>query len=173
MYCPKCGTENIEDARFCRGCGVDLGPVSQALAGKTPEGRVSKREAEDWRPKHRKGKGAPRIDKAITSTFTGLAFLIIALILSRTPMGRVWWFWMLIPAFTMIGGGVAEYIRYQHSGEREPDRPEGEARPAAVPPARVSALPPRNTSEMVPPPSVTEGTTRHLGIKAERPAKDT
>jgi len=35
----------------------------------------------------------------------------------------------------------------------------------------VSALPPRNTSEMVPPPSVTEGTTRHLGIRAEAPAR--
>ena len=173
MYCPKCGTENIEDARFCRGCGVDLGPVSQALTGKTPEGRTLKHEAEEWRSRHRKGRSAPRVDKAITSAFTGLAFLIIAVILSETPMGRFWWFWLLIPAFTMIGGGIAEYVRYKHSRDRELSSPEDESRPAAtVPPARVSALPPRNTSEIVPPPSVTEGTTRHLGIKAERPAKD-
>jgi hypothetical protein len=32
----------------------------------------------------------------------------------------------------------------------------------------VSALPPRNTSELVPqPPSVTEGTTRHLDLSGE------
>ncbi|HKQ52109.1 MAG TPA: hypothetical protein VJT74_07060, partial [Pyrinomonadaceae bacterium] len=138
---------------------------------KVPEGRVSKREAEDRHPRQRKGRGTPRVDKAITTAFTGLAFLIIAIILSETPMGRFWWFWLLIPAFTMIGGGLAEYIRYKHSRDKEQDLPDVESRPA-VPPARVSALPPRNTSEMVPPPSVTEGTTRHLGIKAERPAKD-
>jgi hypothetical protein len=32
----------------------------------------------------------------------------------------------------------------------------------------VSALPPRDTGEMSPPPSVTEGTTRHLGVPVER-----
>jgi hypothetical protein len=90
------------------------------------------------------------------------------------PAGKIWWFWMLIPAFTTLGGGVAEYVRYKHSKGEELKLPGSEAR-AAVPPARVSALPPRNTSEMVPPPSVTEGTTRHLGAqarRAERPAKD-
>lgn len=177
MYCPKCGTENIEGANFCRGCGADLAPVSQALSGRVPERRSASHDPEgrsrDRHERHKRRGKEPRIDKAITSAFTGLAFLVVAIILSRTPMGRAWWYWLLIPAITMIGGSIAEYVRFKHGRDREPSSPEVEPRPAAVPPARVSALPPRNTSEMAPPPSVTEGTTRHLNVKAEAPKRDT
>ena len=31
MFCPKCATENHEQTRFCRGCGMDLETVSRAL----------------------------------------------------------------------------------------------------------------------------------------------
>ena len=37
MYCPKCGSQNIENAQFCRACGTNLSSVSQALEGKLPE----------------------------------------------------------------------------------------------------------------------------------------
>ena len=96
----------------------------------------------------------------------------------------MWWFWLLIPAFSMLGGGFAEYARFKHSKSEEDKLPGHESRPAmSPPPARISALPPRNTSELVPPPSITEGTTRHLdlspeaptrniGITIEKPAKD-
>lgn len=33
MYCPKCASDNHSDQNFCRGCGLDLAPVSKALAG--------------------------------------------------------------------------------------------------------------------------------------------
>ena len=185
MYCPKCGTENIEEARFCRGCGADIGLVSQALSGHLPEKRSAGHDLEESSHgrygRHQRRQREPRIDKAITNIFTGIGFILVAsMVYVFAPAGKIWWFWMLIPAFTMLGGGIAEYVRYKHSRGGELSSPEGESRPAAVPPARVSALPPRNTSEMVPPPSVTEGTTRHLGVRAdaparraERPAKDT
>lgn len=176
MYCPKCGTENIEDARFCRGCGVDIGMVSQALNGHLPEKRSSGHDLEEPAPRgherHRRREKEPRIDKAITNIFTGIGFLLVAsMVYVFAPAGKIWWFWMLIPAFTTLGGGVAEYVRYKYSRDREQIRAEEEPSRVAVPPARVSALPPRDTSRIVPPPSVTEGTTRHLGIKTEAPAR--
>jgi hypothetical protein len=180
MYCPKCGTENIEEANFCRGCGADLAPVSQALSGRVPERRSASHDLEDRsRDRHeRRNRGAkePRIDKAITNIFTGIGFLLVAIMVYFFgPGGKAWWWTMLIPGFTTLGGGIAEYVRYkQLKGEEQ--KPPGTSEPraaAAVPPARVSALPPRNTSEMVPPPSVTEGTTRHLNIKADAPRRDT
>ncbi|HJU56286.1 MAG TPA: zinc ribbon domain-containing protein [Pyrinomonadaceae bacterium] len=178
MYCPSCGTDNIKDANFCRGCGADLAPVSQALSGNVPGKRTAAQDLEvhpyeDYK-RHKRGGKEPRIDKAIPNIFTGIGFILVAAMVYRfAPAGKIWWFWMLIPAFTMLGGGIAEYVRYKHYHKgKEPELPASQAR-AAVPPARVSALPPRDTSEMVPPPSVTEGTTRHLNVKAEAPPRDT
>ncbi len=36
MYCPKCGTNNIDNASFCRACGTNLSLVPQALTGHLP-----------------------------------------------------------------------------------------------------------------------------------------
>ena len=37
MFCPACGIENSgDDRRFCRSCGTDLRPVSQALSQSLP-----------------------------------------------------------------------------------------------------------------------------------------
>jgi hypothetical protein len=103
----------------------------------------------------------------------GIAFLLVAFsVMKFAPGGRMWWFWMLIPAFTMLGGGVAEYVRVKQSKSEESKLPGMESRPFMPPmSARLSALPPRNTSELVQPPSVTENTTRHLDQSPEAPTR--
>jgi hypothetical protein len=174
MFCPKCGAQNIEDAQFCRGCGENISLVPQALSGHLPERRAVGHDAEGH-PYDEAGRrierksNPPRLDKAIKSAFVGLAFLTIAIIMGLSSnTRRDWWYWLLIPAFAMIGGGVAEYIRLRHaSGTKKQLEPENQTR--AVPPARISALPPRNTAELVQPPSITENTTRHLDMKREAP----
>jgi hypothetical protein len=105
------------------------------------------------------------LDNAFRNAFMGLGFVFVALALSFSAVGRGWWFWMLIPAFSMMGTGIAQYIRYQ-------DQQKKSLRPGFVPPSlqpqpSTAALPKRNTGELIaPPPSVTEGTTRHLGAEA-------
>jgi hypothetical protein len=180
MYCPSCGTQNIENAQFCRGCGENISLVPQALAGQMPENRAIGYDVEG-QPYDASGRRThtprvPRLDKAISSSFIGLAFLLISIILLFK--NQDWWFWMLIPAFSLIGGGIAEYVRYKQAEQgakvgggaaaAPPPLPPRQAKVSAVsPPPRASALPNRNTAELVPPPSITEGTTRHLDIKAE------
>ncbi len=96
----------------------------------------------------------------------GIAFLFVAMALSFSRMGTGWWFWMLIPAFSMMGTGIAQYIRLKEN-EKRLLRPGSFAQPSIQAPPRVPAFPVRNTGELVaPPPSVTEGTTRHLGAEA-------
>ncbi|MEK6325251.1 MAG: zinc ribbon domain-containing protein [Acidobacteriota bacterium] len=34
MYCPRCAAQNLDGAKFCRGCGTDLETVALALADK-------------------------------------------------------------------------------------------------------------------------------------------
>jgi hypothetical protein len=76
---------------------------------------------------------------------------------------------MLIPAFSMLGGGVSEYMRGKNAQKALLQQPAG-AQVAAARSTYMNEMPPRSTSELMPPPpSVTEGTTRHLG--AEGPTK--
>lgn len=169
MFCPKCATQNNEGARFCRSCGSDISLVPQAMTGQIQD--LTANEIEDTRESRRRRKRdrPPSFERGIKSLFMGLGFLFVALALSRSHEGFGWWYWMLIPAFSMIGGGVAEYIRSRNAQKELP----GQSSPieTAIPHApQAKVLPPRNTSELVhQPTSVTEGTTRHLG--AEGPTK--
>jgi hypothetical protein len=119
-------------------------------------------------------KGEPSLEKAIKNIFTGIAFLLVTIVLAFTPMGRAWWFWMLIPAFATLGGGVAEWLRLKQAETRAlpPDSTRGAiiatpARGVELPRRNAAELPRRSTAELImQPPSVTEGTTRHLSDEA-------
>jgi hypothetical protein len=166
MYCPKCATENMNNARFCRACGADISLVPAALTGRIPPAPVTAAAAaEDDTGRHRKRrKKIASYDKAFENLGVGLAFLIISIVVALfVPSGRFWWFWLLIPTFACFGEGIGQLIRLK----RElPAATSSFAEELPASPA-VGELPPRNTSEiMAPPPSVTEGTTRHLGAEA-------
>jgi hypothetical protein len=100
------------------------------------------------------------LDSAFKNMFMGIAFLIVAIALSRT-IGQGWWFWILIPAFSMMGTGIAHFIRVRERAQMAGPQP-----PPVGPPGQPATFP-RRTDELRPPvPSVTEGTTRHLGVEA-------
>lgn len=165
MYCPNCAMSNLEGARFCRSCGADISLVPQALTGHLPESQTVATDEGG----HQGRKGGPSIDKAIRTIFMGLGFLAVAIVLGFVPMGRAWWFWMLIPAFMMLGGGVAEYMRFTYWQQEQRTLPHAPAQPmmGSAPQPRAADLPRRNTAELVmQPPSVTEGTTRLLEDEA-------
>jgi len=118
MFCPKCGTQNPETGRFCRACGTDLSTVLDALAGKQSDAMPSFGMIQPLQPmrlRDRKGKSISW-ESAIVKLFTGLAFIIISLILSFSSMGRGWWFWLLIPAFSIVGGAVAQIVQLRKTG---------------------------------------------------------
>ena len=166
MFCPKCATQNLDGASYCRSCGANISLVPNALSGQLP---LAHSEDHDFgRRGRRKGKEAT-MDHAFRSAFMGIAFLLVSIALSFSPMGRGWWFWMLIPAFSMMGSGVAQFIRAKEQQRRTLSGASFNQPAMSVsPPAERFAA--RNTGElMASPPSVTEGTTRHLG--AEAPTK--
>lgn len=163
MFCPKCATQNLEGASFCRVCGANISLVPQAISGQLPAADSAACVDLGVRKRRRR---EVSLDNAFRSAFMGLGFLFVAIALAFSRMGTGWWFWMLIPAFSMMGTGVAQYIRLKEQQKRTlPMNPPMQQ--AFQPPPRVNAFPPRNTGELVPPPpSVTEGTTRHLGAEA-------
>jgi hypothetical protein len=161
MFCPKCATQNLEGASFCRGCGANISLVPQALTG--PVVQPPPAEIDDFharRGKRRRDREAT-LDRSFKNIFMGFAFLVIAIALSRT-IGAGWWFWMLLPAFSMMGTGLAQYIRV-----KERTRRESLMGPQQPPLGQTFPPPSRPPGELrAPVASVTEGTTRHLGVEA-------
>lgn len=181
MFCPKCGTRNPETGKFCRSCGTDLSPVSDALAGKKSNKMQGFGMIEPIQPigiKNHKGKPVS-LESAFGKIFMGLAFFAVSIILAVTGMGKGWWFWMLIPAFGMLGSGLAHYIQLKKT-EQFQQNASSDTKPMVSEissPPQNSALPPTQTEYVAPetryktgdlaPPSVTDGTTRHLEINSE------
>ena len=170
MFCPKCATPNPDGGSFCRGCGANISLVPQALTGhlsnpqdeEVPERgrrRGRDRHGRDWYNREL------TLDQAFKKMFLGIAFLIIAIALSRTGMGSTWWFWMLLPAFSLMGTGIAQFIRVKEKEKRAELQARGAGRAFAN--GFQREIPAPRTDELRPPvPSVTEGTTRHLGVEA-------
>jgi hypothetical protein len=173
MFCPKCATPNADDARFCRSCGTDIGLVPQALSGSLAERLASADETRYGRRRRHRGDRPASIERAVKSFFMGLAFIFIAFAVREwAPAGNIWWFWMFLPAASLLADGVGTYLRLASEGKKDKQQTYVPAQTAVPPPRPASALPPLDTGEMIPPPSVTEGTTRHLGVPAERKRGD-
>jgi len=150
MYCPTCAAQNIDNAQFCRTCGADIGFLWQAMTTR----RLPEKEQQ-------------MAEKGLRYSFIGAGFLLIAIImLFAAPAPASWQlgFAMLCAAFPLLGSGVAKMLyvrRYEQrltSGSVETPKLAGQS---------VTQLPPRNTSEIAQPASITEATTKALKVPAD------
>ncbi len=168
MFCPKCGTKNPDNGKFCRKCGTDLGNVSDAISGKLSNRKSLK--------KHKKTKSG--WESAMSNLFMGIAFITVAVILGITGKGSGWWFWMFIPALGMIGAGVSKIIAIKQAEKANVSTDITDDvkqininQKTALPPKQtefVSNIPDSKyeTGDLVPP-SVVENSTRHLEMDKE------
>ncbi len=177
MYCPKCGTQNNDDAvKFCRGCGEDLQLVSHALTKRESWHMTLTRKYDDYlnskQPKAAEG--------AIFGGVMGVLFLIVGLVnlIEKSFDGFVWL--MLLSGGGMLILSIPEFRRYKRSlskqSREEKVKPRIKGDLSIYQPSRLSArepaevLPAKMTDELltsnlhrgVAPPSVTEHTTKHL-----------
>ncbi|HKR15738.1 MAG TPA: zinc-ribbon domain-containing protein [Pyrinomonadaceae bacterium] len=159
MFCPKCATQNLDGASFCRSCGANISLVPQAMTG-----QIARQSEETSVAKEEHGQRSGKeltLDAAFKNVFMGFAFLIIAIVLSRLPFGWTWWFWMLLPAFSLMGVGIAQLLRLRQRDNQHLDASSNPRSFANRPTAQPLSAP--HTDQLIPPvPSVTEGTTRHL-----------
>jgi hypothetical protein len=179
MFCPKCGTQNPETGKFCRSCGTDLGTVSDALSGKSSNQAGGLGLIDPIQPiQLRNHRGRPiNWEGAIGKIFMGMAFLIVSIILFFTGRAASWWFWMLIPAFGMLGSGLAQYVQLKKIEQRQNPSLTSQPGQNTISSPQNSALPAQQTEYIAPdshyktgdlvPPSVTDRTTRHLEINKE------
>ena len=184
MFCPKCGVKNPEAGKFCRSCGTDLSQVSDALSGKSSNEMPGFGMIQPIQPiqpvnlVNRRGRPVSW-ESMLSTLFTGLAFLIISIVLGISGMASAsrWWFWLLIPAFAMLGTGLAQYIQLKkneqkfipNSEQTESVKSFSQTHNASLPPIQTEYVAPDSrykTGDLVPP-SVAEGTTRHLEMNSE------
>jgi zinc-ribbon domain len=149
MYCPACAAQNIDSAQFCRACGADISFLSKAMTRRLPE------------------KEQQSAEKGLRYSFIGAGFLLIAIIMLFAAPAPTSWalcFSMLCAAFPLLGSGVAK-ILYVRRYEQGLGRSTRETQNLTA--QSASQLPPRNTSEIVQPPSITEGTTKILTARPD------
>lgn len=169
MFCPRCATQNLDDAKFCRACGADVHLVPQALAGLLPA-EPAKQEGGGKPGRKKKDEKDPRLlEKGMENIFVGVAFLVIFL------AGLLWfrgafmiWIWFIIPALACAGEGLGQLLRSRReyrllmAGAR-PAVAFDDARARPLPRASFNELAAPDTADMADSPfSVTEATTRHL-----------
>jgi zinc-ribbon domain len=157
MFCPKCATQNVDGASFCRACGANISLVSHALNGQLP---VAVEPSDQYsRYSRRKRRREPSIEEAMRGIMMGIAFVVVSLlVMEYAPAGKIWWFWMLIPAAGSLGRGIAELMRVKNARRLD----QGFSQPQ-LNTVRPNDLPAPKTGELLTPaPSVTEGTTQLL-----------
>ena len=139
MYCKKCGAANIEEARFCRLCGIQLqeAPIQPALQSAA---------------------AARDLAYAIRKLVTGVGFLLAAIVLISVSHGMWWWF--LFPCIPMISKGLRGLRRYRRACARSQlsSSYPADNRTRAMQPS-TNEVWVRPTGELVAP-SVTEHTTK-------------
>ncbi len=181
MFCPKCGTKNPEDGKYCRSCGADIGGVTAALKGKRSDLLAEIDEGLSSLDLDHGGDPLRRSDPdevygdSVRSLITGLGFFIasMALLITGAAGGRNWWWAFLIPAFVLLGKGISDMLK---SRRMQKSRMEYMATVLKSSPAQDAAALPPNTTEYIPvaesrfktgdliPPSVTENTTKLLEL---------
>jgi len=169
MYCPNCAAQIEETQKYCRSCGTDMSLVSHALKGQLPSrdavgkhrghsGRLRERRREDKKP--------PNIEGAVRSFFTGLGFVFVSFAAREfAPAGEIWWFWLLIPAFSCMGTGIGQFLKLreqhrQQQGAQFDSMPGQPTFTSAT--SRMPEISAQTTSDPSSSSSVTEHTTKHL-----------
>lgn len=174
MFCPKCGTQNPDDGKFCRGCGANLSNVLAFVDGTLS---VEKGLTVENNPTELYSTG-------IRNTILGAGFLAVGMLLFTIPGSTFFWVLMLIPAFCLIASGASRMIKSEAIKKERAAKTSFIRQPTFAANQPIKELPPTQADYIKPPnsiyktdyktdylvgepPSVTEPTTRQLQIDAE------
>jgi zinc-ribbon domain len=165
MFCPKCGTENLDDGKFCRKCGANLVGILAVVDGGLPENIAI--------PEN--NKIAEIYSTGIRNLILGFGFGLTAFLVKSMPGDTYFWMLFLIPAFCLLASGISRIVKAEEL-KKSP-----KAAPFQIPTLPLNqadkALPPNQTdyvklqksiyktSDLIErPPSVVENTTKLLNL---------
>jgi hypothetical protein len=167
MFCPKCGVQNADDARFCRGCGANLSNVLAVVEGKISDHLPQSKEDNEL------------FSSGIRNLVLGFGFIFISiLLLFNLPGNTFYWLLMIIPGISLLASGISRLVKadgekaninYQAAGRDSFPTSQSNA---ALPPVQTEYIEPEKsnyrTDDLVKEPySITEPTTQHLKFEDE------
>ena len=162
MLCPNCGTQTTMEQKFCRSCGMNLEPVSKALAAHFAQGggAEARAEGDGRRVKEDELRAVSRMSRDL---LPGVAVIFAAIMLvSSVGLPALGLAYKLLALVTILIGALISA-----QAVLSPLRSLGRRRRAA----RLEALeggkatgPLLDESTIEPVPSVTERTTDLLGV---------
>lgn len=156
MYCPKCGIQNNDETKFCRGCGENLKVISQAMSKRLPVILASKMDA------YLERKNSRIRRDSIYSAVSGSIFVICGLYLMIE--GRTSWARSLV--FVVIGCLALLWSLWDHLVYKRSLSSDVKVLKSAP---TTNGLPPHDAAQIVEPlESITESTTQHLEATIER-----
>ena len=176
MFCPRCGQQQATDSmRFCSRCGFAMEGTMHILAHGGMLPRYQPPEGEKTISPRRKG-----VKQGVLLMLIGLLVVPIFGVMSSFAPGRlenVFAFFAAVSAIICFVGGPLRMLFaavFEEGARQYQVPPPSTYNAPAMPPARVSALPPApvnpaahwrqrpQTAEIIAPPSVTDSTTKLL-----------
>jgi predicted nucleic-acid-binding Zn-ribbon protein len=149
MFCPKCGAQNADETKFCRGCGAALSNVLELLEGK----HLPLPQAEE--------KYVELYSAGIRGVLLAVGFFIVSGVsFALSSAAIIITLFALMFAFAMLATGISRFVQaraLRALGGRDevPALPTGQQN-YVKPPHSIY-----DTDDLVPA-SVTERTTKHL-----------
>lgn len=186
MYCPKCGSQNQDDLKFCTRCGTNLGVVSDALGGKFENGVEVDEDLVNLLKNYYRGRRmtVAGLLLSILMVFKFALFglmgmpeklmLLVPLLGAFFIFGMVWFIW----GATKWNNSSSELkaLGYHKPENAIPKSPKSIAELSSA--STIINVKKYNTdsinmpvgleNSMVTPPSVTDQTTRHLEEEGEK-----
>lgn len=96
MYCPKCGTQNVEDINFCRSCGLDLSTIARVMEKHLPFSLLEKIDEQILNPKK------SDLYTSITAGAVSIVLLVVALTFSNYGELREWLYFFILSAAAAV-----------------------------------------------------------------------
>jgi zinc-ribbon domain len=163
MFCPKCGIENPDNGKFCRGCGANLTNVLAVVDGNIIA-ESSLVLNDNYTEIYTTG---------IRNVILGMGFIVTSIFLKTMPPADGFlWLLFMIPAFFLTASGVTRILKAEEIKKSRNTQANVILKPTLSEKQPINQLP-SNQTEYISPvsslttkdlvvSSVTEETTKHL-----------